>query len=133
VIVVDTNILIHFWLPTDRNELIDELYIKDSIWIAPLLWKSEFRNVILLYLRKEIIHEAAAHSLMEKVETQMKGRELTVKSFDVISQALRSDCSAYDCEFITLATETETKLVTFDKKILRQYPNLGISPIDFVT
>jgi len=132
MIVVDTNILVHFWMPTDQSELCEAVFKKDSEWVAPLLWRSEFRNVIFLYLRNQIIDLASAYTVMEKVEAQMREREFRVKSLSVISQALISDCSAYDCEFIALANELGIKLITFDKKILRHYSQIGISPQEFI-
>jgi predicted nucleic acid-binding protein len=39
-----------------------------------------------------------------------------------------SDCSAYDCEFIALATKLDTKLFTMDRKLLRAFPNRALSP-----
>jgi predicted nucleic acid-binding protein len=33
-----------------------------------------------------------------------------------------SDCSAYDCEFVALATKLDAKLVTMDRKLLRAFP-----------
>ncbi|NDG42863.1 MAG: VapC toxin family PIN domain ribonuclease, partial [Betaproteobacteria bacterium] len=38
-----------------------------------------------------------------------------------------SDCSAYDCEFIALAIKLNTKLVTVDKKLLREFPTRAIA------
>lgn len=68
MIVVDTNILAHFWLPSDSTDLCDALYQKDPQWIAPILWRSEFRNVVTLYLRKKLIDLAEALLIMEKAE-----------------------------------------------------------------
>lgn len=55
MIVVDTNIISYFFLPTKYSTLVDDLYKKDPVWVAPQLWKSEFRNVLTLYLRKKML------------------------------------------------------------------------------
>jgi len=55
MIVADTNIISYLLLPTSYSDSVDILYKLDPNWVAPLLWKSEFRNVLALYLRKEII------------------------------------------------------------------------------
>lgn len=55
MIVADTNILCYLLLPTSYSESVDKLYKLDSEWLTPTLWKSEFRNVLALYIRKEII------------------------------------------------------------------------------
>jgi len=55
MIVADTNIISYLLLPTTYSNSADTLYKKVPDWAAPTLWKSEFRNVLALYLRKKII------------------------------------------------------------------------------
>jgi predicted nucleic acid-binding protein len=52
MIVVDTNIICYLYLLTKYTELAEQLLQKQPQWIAPVLWISEFRNVLTLYLRK---------------------------------------------------------------------------------
>jgi predicted nucleic acid-binding protein len=46
--------------------------------------------------------------------------------------AAGSTCSAYDCEFVALAQELGTVLVTMDKQILRDFPDVAVSIDTFV-
>lgn len=130
MIVIDTNILAHFWLPSDHTELCEQLFQWDPEWVAPLLWKSEFRNVVILYMRKKLIGLPEAIQLTEKAENQMKNREFHVNSVRVYSLADKSGCSSYDCEFISLAEELGVKLVTMDKQILHSFPERSVKPLD---
>src|SRR6056297_3434053 len=122
MIVVDTNILAHFWLPSDNTEICEQLFQWDSDWVAPVLWKSGFRNVVILYIRKKFIDLPDALQISEKAENQMKEREFHVNSIQVYNLADQSDCSSYDCEFISLAEDLDIKLITMDKQILRSFP-----------
>lgn len=133
MIAVDTNILAHFWLPSDHSQLCDRLFQWDSEWVAPILWKSEFRNVVTLYLRKELIDLPDALQITEKAESQMKDREFHVNSVHVYYLVQKSDCSCYDCEFVSLADELNIKLVTMDKQILRSFPEFATRPSDIIT
>ncbi len=45
MIVVDTNIIAYLLLPSDYTHLAEQVIMKDSGWIAPYLWQSEFRNI----------------------------------------------------------------------------------------
>lgn len=128
MIVVDTNILVHFWLPSDFTDLCDSLYQRDSQWVAPFLWKSEFRNALSLYLKKELIDLAEALLIAEKVEFQMKEREFLVNTVQVIRDVSRSSCSAYDCEFVSLAKDLDIGLVTLDKQLLKEFPEVALHP-----
>ena len=132
MIVVDTNILAHFWLPSDHTELCEQLFQWDQEWVAPILWKSEFRNVVILYLRKNLIALAEAIQISEKAENQMKEREFHVNSMQVYNLADKSDCSSCDCEFISLAEDLDTKLITMDKRILRSFPERCAKPLDVI-
>jgi len=128
MIVVDTNILAHFWLPSDATELCDELYQKDAQWVAPILWRSEFRNVVTLYLRKELIDLAEALLIIEKAEFQMKNQQFQVNSVQVLQHVSQSSCSSYDCEFVSLARDLDLELITMDKQLLREFPALAKHP-----
>ena len=132
MIVVDTNILAHFWLPSDHTELCEQLFQWDPEWVAPVLWKSEFRNVVILFMRKNLIGFPEAIQISEKAENQMKEREFHVNSVQVYDLANNSDCSSNDCEFISLAEELDIKLVTMDKQILRSFPDRCAKPLDII-
>ena len=57
----------------------------------------------------------------------MKEREFHVNSVQVYNLANKSDCSSNDCEFISLAEDLDTKLITMDKQILRNFPELPLN------
>ena len=133
MIVVDTNILTHFWLPSDSTDLCDKLYQQDPEWMAPILWKSEFRNVVTLYLRKELIDLAEALLIIEKAELQMKNQQFQVNSVQVLYHVNQSRCSSYDCEFVSLAKDLDLMLVTLDKQLLREFPNVAKHPENIIT
>jgi len=132
MIVADTNIISYLLLPTSFSVSVDTLYNIDSHWVAPNLWKSEFRNVLALYLRKELINFEKAIQLQDSAESIMNGNEFNVSSSQVLSLVAKSTCSSYDCEFVSLAQHLNIKLVTQDKKILREFPSCAISISDFL-
>jgi predicted nucleic acid-binding protein len=132
MIVVDTNILAHFWLPSDSTDLCDQLYQKDPEWIAPILWRSEFRNVVTLYLRKELIDLAEALLIMEKAELQMKDQQFQVNSVQVLQHVSQTTCSSYDCEFVSLAKDFDLELITTDKQLLHEFPKFAKHPEEII-
>ena len=67
-----------------------------------------------------------ACSLQREAESLLAGAEFAVDSSAVLELVRDSDCSAYDCEFIALAIKLNTKLVTVDKKLLREFPTRAI-------
>jgi predicted nucleic acid-binding protein len=126
VIVVDSNILAYLYLPGDRTAAAEALLEQDSEWAAPLLWRSEFRNILAGYMRRKTITFDQACSLQSEAESLLAGAEFEVDSSSVLELVRDSDCSAYDCEFIALAIKLNTKLVTVDKKLLREFPTRAV-------
>ncbi len=133
MIVADTNIISYLLLPTTFSESVDTLYKIDSAWGAPILWKSEFRNVLALYLRKKIITFEKALQLQETAEDIMAKNEFDVTSSQVLSLVSKSLCSSYDCEFVALANHLNIPLVTQDKKVLQEFPSTAITITDFIS
>jgi len=127
VIVVDTNILVYRWLPSPHNAEADVLIRVDPVWASPRLWRSEFRNVALHYIRLGAIQLADAETATSRAERSLLGGEHTVSDHDVLTLASRTKCTAYDCEFIALAQRLQTKLITDDKALLRAFPQLCLS------
>jgi len=122
MIVVDTNVISYFYLTSEYSELAEELFAKDSAWAAPLLWRSEFRNVLAGYLRKGLLTLPDTIRITETAENLLAGNEYQVPSLRVLQLAAESSCSAYDCEFVSLAQDLGVSLITMDKKILAAFP-----------
>ena len=131
MIVVDTNVIAYLWIPGLHTTSAEMLLKKDSEWIAPLLWRSEFRNVIAGYIRRNLMTLEIAFQLMEEAESQMRGREYSVSSMQVLNLVRKSRCSAYDCEFVALAEDFGVPLVTTDRKIISAFPSIAVSLKEF--
>lgn len=127
MIVVDTNTIAYLYLPTVETSRVEELLESDSDWAAPHVWRSEFRNILALYVRKKILEFETACQIQGQAERLMTGSEYAVDSLSVLATAHKSGCSAYDCEFVSLAQALDTKLVTSDKKLLKTFPDLAVT------
>jgi hypothetical protein len=80
MIVVDTIVIAYLWLPGNRTAAAERLLRKDSDWNAPLLWRSEFRNVLAGCLRRRDLKLETALQIASGAEGQMRGREFSVPS-----------------------------------------------------
>ncbi len=105
---------------------------KDPHWVAPLLWRSEMRNVLALYLRRRRLTPAEAQRIMEEAQRLMEGQEYEVPSARVFEEVARGACSAYDCEYVALARLLGVRLVTCDEQILSQFPEVATALEKFV-
>ncbi len=127
MIVVDTNVIAYLYLEGEYTNNAETLLERDSIWLVPNLWRSEFRNIMTLYIRKKIITYSHALQIIEQAEEFLDGNEYEVISEEVLNLAQSSSCSAYDCEFIYLSRKFDVPLITADKKILNNFPKNCIS------
>ena len=126
MIVVDSSVIAYLYLPGEFTAAAESLLEKEPEWSAPILWRSEFRNILTGYMRRASISCEQAKSVQREAESLLEGFEFNVDSGTVLELVRDSDCSAYDCEFIALARELKTKLVTMDKKLLRDFPKVAI-------
>jgi len=127
VIVVDTNVLIGLWLPTQWSDQTEDLLSKDPEWVAPLLWRSEFRNILATYVRTGKLDLETAFRTCAAAEALLTGREFSVDSASVLQLAAESRCTAYDCEFVALAQHLGARLVTLDRQLLTAFSSVAVS------
>ena len=127
MIVVDTNVVAYLYLTGEHSERSERLLALDSRWVAPLLWRSEFRNILALYLRKGLLTLDDALLILRQAEDLFANGEYEISSSHVMSLVDESDCSAYDCEFVALAAYLDVPLVTADQQILRNFPGIATS------
>lgn len=125
MIVVDSNILAYLYLPGPHSESADALLRLDPQWAAPLLWRSELRNVLAGCQRRSALSFAQVCAIQRGAEDLMAGAEFEVDSRQVFELLRTSACSAYDCEFVALARQLATRLITMDKQLLRAFPGLA--------
>lgn len=127
MIVVDTNVLAYLLLPCPKTELAEVLLARHPQWAAPLLWRSEFRNVLTGYLRRGLLALPRAVELMQEAEETLSAHEEMVSTEQVLQLVNSSRCSSYDCEFVAAAQKLGVPLVTEDRAILAAFPDLAQS------
>ncbi len=132
MICVDTNVICYRCMASPHSKNADAAWAKDSDWIAPLLWRSEFRNTLAGALRRRLLTTEKAIQIANLAESILAENEFTVSTSAVLQLVSRSRCSAYDCEFVALAEEQRLPLVTMDRQILHDFPDIAISLQEFI-
>lgn len=122
MIVVDTNVLAYLLLPGPKTDLAEALLDQQPQWAAPPLWRSEFRNVLTGYLRRDRLLLSQAVALMQEAEEILAAHNEPVSTELVLQLVSTSTCSAYDCEFVAAAQQLDVPLITEDRAILVAFP-----------
>lgn len=126
MIVVDSNIVAYLFLPGEHTKAAEDLLRREPEWAAPLLWRSELRNVVAGQVRLGRLALDSARRIQAAAEGILAGREYQVNSEAVLGLAHDSGCTAYDCEFAVLAATLGTRLVTEDRALRKAFPGLAV-------
>lgn len=131
MIVVDVTVLGYLLFPGPHSEEVEQLRRLESEWIAPQLWRSELLNVLWKYARRGDLSLGEALLRMEAAEHLLRAGTYTVPDWLVLSMAVASGCTAYDCHYAALARHLGLRLLTHDKQLLTAFPDLALSPAHY--
>jgi predicted nucleic acid-binding protein len=132
MIIADANLIAYLLLKTEKSDLAEQVFARDAEWYAPILWRSEVRNIVINYIRHNLLTLPEAQGVMEKAHALFADREYIVLSDQVLELAATSRCTAYDCEYVALAQQFEISLVTADKQLINEFPEIAVSLEDFI-
>jgi len=127
MIVVDTNVIAYLLIQGDYTPYAENALSNDPDWKSPILWKSEFRNILSVYMHNGLMELDESIEVMRKAEELLQDNEYQVDSGQVLRLTKHSQCTAYDCEFVALAQNLGVNLLTMDRKILNQFPKVTLS------
>ncbi len=112
MIVVDTNVVAY-------------LLLQEPEWAAPPLWRSEWRNVVSHYLRRDLLPFSAALALTQQAEALLSAHEQPVAIEQVLQLVASRRSSADDCEVVAAAQQLGVPLVTADRALLEAFPGVA--------
>jgi predicted nucleic acid-binding protein len=132
--VVDTNVVAYLLLGTEA--FVDEARsCLESLTspLAPAHWEAELTHVVWMAVRAGVlparegpVRLALARRLgIESVATATLCQAALLRS-------IASGVSAYDTLFIELAARAACPLVTFDKALLKAFPDIAIRPRELI-
>ena len=131
-VVVDTNVVAYFLLGTAG--FVDEAkacFHAVSNPIAPAHWEAELTNVVWMAVRSGILPPEAGPVRLSLA------RRLGVESVPTATlcqgallRSVASGIAVYDTLFVELATRTGCPLLTFDKAVIKAFPDIAIRPRD---
>ena len=127
MIVVDSNVIAYCWVNGPLTELAQSVRVKDPDWHVPILWRSEMRSILSGYLRDGSLTALQVARIMDAADRALAGSEHLVPSASVFEIVGRSRLSAYDCEFVALASVLAVSLVTADKAVLKALPERALT------
>lgn len=133
MIVVDTNVIHYCWVRGQHTEVAQAVRRQDPDWHVPNLWRSELRNVLTTYLRRELMSREQIVRILDEANQALAGSEHIIADELVLDVVAGSTLTAYDAEFVALASALSVPLVTADKAVLKAFPDRALTMQAFVS
>ena len=127
MIVADTNLVSYLLIAGERTDEARRVWRRDSAWMLPPLWRSEFLNVLALSVRAGVLGADQARASWRHAARLFRASEVEPEGAAVLDAALRRGISAYDAHFVVIAEELGARLVTNDRELLDSCPTQTIS------
>jgi predicted nucleic acid-binding protein len=132
VIVADTNLVAYLLIDGRDTRTAERVFEADDEWCAPVLWRSELRNVLARKMRDGDFELDAAIEAWRLAVTLFDGREFQPNGEHVLRLAGPSGCTACDCEFVAVARDLDVPFVTFDRDVVRRFGEVAVEAKAFV-
>ena len=127
MIVVDANVIHYCWVRGQHTGIAQAVRRQDPDWHAPILWRSEMRNVLTAYLRRGLLSRSQIVRILRAADQGLAEGEHIVADSLVLDVVANSTLTAYDAEFVALASVLAVPLVTADKAVLKAFPEQALT------
>jgi predicted nucleic acid-binding protein len=132
VIVVDTNVLVYYFIEGEKSLLAHQLFVYDPEWIVPLLWRHEFVNILATFARTGTLAVDVTQSVWRNAREALYPHEASAEPDEIIPFAVQNNISAHDAEFLVLAKSRRILCVTEDKELQKKCPHVAVSMGEFL-
>jgi len=117
VIVVDATVVAHLLFGGACERQARALLVRDPDWVAPRVWRTAFRELLVVYRQRRGLAAGVALQLAADAERVLRGADYEVDLARVLAVAERTARCAMDCEHLALAHELGVPYVTADRDL----------------
>jgi predicted nucleic acid-binding protein len=131
-VVVDTSVVAYLLLGTEG--FVDEAkacFKTVSNPIAPAHWEAELTNVVWMAIRSGILTPADGPVRLRLAKRLgIESLNTTTLCQGALLRSVTSGIAVYDTLFVELAARTGCRLLTFDKAVIKAFPDIAVRPRD---
>jgi predicted nucleic acid-binding protein len=128
--VVDTNVVAYYLLGTEPflEEVRQFWRTVEEAW-APDHWEAELANAILMAVRAGVLSGDEGHQKLD-LAARLGIQSVPNRSLwqPALTRAIDSGAAVYDTLFVELAVQRKLPLATFDRNILKKFPDIARRP-----
>ncbi len=128
--VVDTNVIAYFLLGTQPFAAEARQFLAAVTRpTAPALWEAEIANVMWMATRSNVVHpDEGAARLRLAMRLGIESVPLHTLLQGAFLRAVTSGVAVYDALFVELAVRDACPLATFDRAVLKAFPDVAVRP-----
>ncbi len=128
--VVDTNIVVYYLLGTESFvEEVRQFWRTVEQACAQTLWEAELANAVWMAVRKGVLPTEEGHQKLD-LAARLGIESVANRSLwqPALTRALSSGTAVYDTLFVELAVQRSLPLATFDRNVLKKFPEIAHQP-----
>lgn len=130
--VVDTNVVAYLLLGT--TAFVEEsrgCFERVVAPLAPAHWEAELANVVWMAVKTGVVSAADGPTRLGLARRLgIESIATSTLSQGALLRAIESGISVYDTLFVELAARSACPLATFDKAVLKAFPDIACRPRD---
>lgn len=128
--VVDTNVVAYLLLGT--TAFVDEsraCFEQVATPLAPAHWEAELANVVWMAVKAGVVSAADGPARLGLARRLgIESIATSTLSQGALLRAMASGVSVYDTLFVELAARSACPMVTFDRAVLKAFPDIACRP-----
>ena len=128
--VVDTNVVAYYLLGTEPFvEEVRQFWRTVEEACAPAHWEAELANAVWMAVRAGVLPIEEGHQKLD-LAARLGIESVPSRSLwqPALTRAMSSGAAVYDTLFVELAVQRNLPLATFDKTILKKFPEIAKRP-----
>jgi predicted nucleic acid-binding protein len=128
--VVDTNVIAYYLLGNAEFDAEVRRFwenVQDAL--APAIWEAEIANVIWMSIRAGVLSETGGPTKLHLAK-RLGIHTIATRALwqGALLRSVQSGIAVYDTLFVELAERESAPLVTFDKRLLKNWPAIACRP-----
>ena len=127
MIVVDANVVAYATIKGTKTPVARQLRAAERHWVMPSLCRHELANVLLSHVRSGHFTEQDIGQIWDKFALVLEGNEREVSLVSAVRLANERSISAYDAQYVWLASELNMPLITEDRQIISRCTDVARS------
>jgi len=133
-VVIDTNVIAYLLLGAKRFVAESRLFLSDvGQALAPAIWEAELAHVVSMAIRQRVIPPAEGHKrLVLAARLGIHSVPTCTLWQGALVRALNSGVAIYDTLFVELAVREQLHLATFNRKLIKVFPDVAARPGDLL-